>query len=298
MHIPVLLHEVIDQLQPQNGETVLDCNMNRAGHSKEIAKHIGVSGHIIGIDLDANALNEAMENLSTLPEHPRIHLMHSNFRNLDTVLTELQVSHVDKVLFDLGLSSQELDESGRGFTFQKDEPLIMTFHNKPGEEIITAKDIVNLWSEETLADIIYFYSDERFARRIARAIVDERIHREIQTTGELAQIIHNAVPAFYRNGKTDCATKTFQAIRIAVNDEIGAIKEALPKAMSTLRPGGRMAVITFHSLEDRVVKELFREFNKEGHGKILTKKPIVPGREEVTSNPRSRSAKLRVIEKL
>lgn len=298
MHIPVLLQEVMKGLELESGLTVLDCNMNRAGHSIEIAKVLGAKGYIIGIDLDTDALNEAMEKLSTLPEHPRIHLMHSNFRNLDTVLAELEVSSVDRVLFDLGLSSQELDISGRGFSFQREEPLQMTFHNKPTEEMITAYDVVNDWSEETLADIIYYYSDEQFSRRIAKAIVERRKETPITTTTMLAEIVSAAVPGFYRNGKIHPATKTFQAIRIAVNDEMGAIKEALPKALASLRSGGRLLVITFHSIEDRVVKELFKEFAATNQANIITKKPIAPSLEEVRQNPRSRSAKLRIVEKI
>lgn len=298
MHVPVLLQEVMTGLQLEPGLTVLDCNMNRAGHSIEIAKMLGEKGHIIGIDLDAEALNEAMERLSTLKVHPRIHLMHSNFRNLDTVLHELGISSVDRVLFDLGLSSQELDISGRGFTFQKDEPLQMTFHNKPTEEMITAYDVVNDWSEETLADIIYYYSDEQFSRRIAKAIVERRKESPISTTTMLAEIVSHAVPTFYRNGKIHPATKTFQAIRIAVNDEMGAIKEALPKALTSLKQGGRLLVITFHSIEDRVVKQIYKEFAATNQAIIITKKPIVPTLHEVRENPRSRSAKLRIIEKL
>lgn len=298
MHIPVLLQEVIEGLQLEPGLTVLDCNMNRAGHSMHIASQLGDTGHIIGIDLDTDALNEAMERLSTLSVHPRIHLMHSNFRNLDTVLAELEVSSVDRVLFDLGLSSQELDISGRGFSFQKEEPLQMTFHNRPTEEMITARDVVNDWSEETLADIIYYYSDEQFSRRIAKAIIEHRKIKPIDTTTELASIVSEAVPGFYRNGKIHPATKTFQAIRIAVNDEMGAVKEALPKALHALVPGGRLLVITFHSIEDRVVKEIFKDFAATNQAKIITKKPIAPTLEEVKSNPRSRSAKLRIIEKI
>ncbi len=298
MHEPVLLQEVLEVLDPQKGETFLDCNLNRAGHSLEIAKCLGDKGTLIGIDLDTVALHEAEERFAQLPEHPRICLMHDNFRNLDLVLADCGVGSAHKVLFDLGLSSQELDSSGRGFTFQKDEPLLMTYQSQISEETLTAKDILNLWEEETLADIIYAYGGERNSRKIAKEIVAFRKTKDFETTFDLVECVRRATPARFQKGKTHFATKVFQAIRIAVNDELGAVKEALEKAFGHLAPGGRIAVITFHSLEDKVVKEFFKELYSQKKLIYIHKKPLVPSREEVKRNPRSRSSKLRTIQKL
>jgi 16S rRNA (cytosine1402-N4)-methyltransferase len=298
MHIPVLLKEVIESLDLHAGEVVVDCNLNRGGHSLAILKKIGPSGTLVGIDLDRDALLEAQKNFQTLPEHGRICLMNDNFRNFDKVMDDTGIQEVDKVLFDLGLSSEELDISGRGFTFQKDEPLLMTFHSHPGEETLTAGDILNLWSEETLADIIFFYGDERYARRIAKAIVSARKEKKIETTFDLVEIIRSAVPHSYTVGKTHFATKTFQAIRIATNDEMEALKAALTHAFSFLKKGGRISVITFHSLEDRMVKNFFRNLVQEGLGELLYKKPLAPQRDEVIENPRARSSKLRTLIKV
>ena len=295
MHIPVLLKEVIDGLDLKQGQTVLDCNLNRGGHSLEILKKIGKNGTLIGIDLDADALNEARVNFEKLPEHGRICLMNTNFRKVDEVMEDTRVSSVDAILFDLGLSSEELDISGRGFTFQKDEPLLMTFASNIKEDTLTARDMVNMWSEETLADIIYFYSDEKYARRIAKAIVLKRKEKEIETTFELVDIIAGAVPHLYKKGKTHFATKTFQSLRIAANDEMESLKEGLEKSFNFLKKDGRMAVITFHSLEDRIVKNFFRDLKNKDKLTLINKKPIAPSREEIKENPRSRSSKLRII---
>lgn len=297
-HIPVLLHETLDVLDPSPGQIILDCNLNRAGHSIEIAKRLGEKGTIIGIDLDANALNEAQELLSKLKAHPRICLMHDNFKNLDIVLEELQIKNVDAVLFDLGLSSQELDTSGRGFTFQKDEPLYMTYQSNIVPETLTAKDVLNLWEEETLADIIYAYGGERNSRKIAKEIVSFRKQQPLETTFDLVECIRRATPSRFQSGKTHFATKTFQAIRIVVNDEIETLREALQKAYEALNPKGKLVVITFHSLEDKIVKEFFKELYNQKLISYSNKKPIVPGRDEVKSNPRARSSKLRSIIKL
>lgn len=297
-HIPVLLKEVIEGLDLHAGDVVIDCNINRAGHSLEIAKKIGSAGTLIGIDLDIDALSEAQAKLAELPEHPRICLIYNNFRNLDQVLFDTSIEKADKILFDLGQSSQEIDISGRGFTFQKDEQLLMTYSSKVDEETLTAKDIVNLWSEETLADIIYHYSDEQFARRIAKGIVEGRKESPIETTFQLVEIIRKSVPIFYTKTRSHYATKTFQALRIAVNDEMEALKEGMQKAFECLKKEGRLAVITFHSLEDKIVKQYFKSLQDEGVAKLVNKKPIAPERDEVLQNPRSRSSKLRIITKI
>ena len=296
-HIPVLLHETLEILDLKKGQTVLDCNLNRAGHSIEMAKLLGSNGTIVGIDLDAGALNEAQEVLSKLAEHPHIYLIHENFRNLDKVLEETGVELVDSVLFDLGLSSQELDTSGRGFTFQKDEPLYMTYQSNIEPETLTAKDVLNLWGEESLADIIYAYGGERNSRKIAKEIVSLRKQKPFETTFDLVEAIKRATPSRFQSGKTHFATKTFQAIRIVVNDEIEALKEALQKAWAALAPNGKLVVITFHSLEDKVVKEFFKEKKTVGEAEYINKKPIVPGRAEIKDNPRARSSKLRSVHK-
>jgi 16S rRNA (cytosine1402-N4)-methyltransferase len=297
-HIPVLLHETLEILAPEAGQIIVDCNLNRAGHSIEIAKLLGEDGTIIGIDLDVNALNEAREVLSKLSAHPHIYLMHDNFKNLDVILSDIGISSVDAILFDLGLSSQELDTSGRGFTFQKDEPLFMTYQSEIVPETLTAKDVLNLWGEETLADIIYAYGGERNSRKIAKEIVTYRKEKDFETTFDLVESIKRATPARFQSGKTHFATKTFQAIRIVVNDEMETLKEALKKAFAALNPNGKLVVITFHSLEDKIVKEFFKELYVENKIVYTNKKPIVPGRDEIKSNPRSRSSKLRSIIKL
>lgn len=298
IHIPVLLQESLILLDLCKSQTVIDCNVNRAGHAIEIAKVIGSGGTLIGIDLDIEALTEAQKNLSQLDEHPRICLIHNNFRNLEQVLEDTGVEKVDRIFFDLGLSSQELDVSGRGFTFQKDEPLHMTFNSKVDEDTLTAKDILNLWEEETLADIIFAYSDEKFARRIARGIVGRRKVKEFETTFDLVDIIEKSVPEGYIKAKSHFATKTFQAIRIAVNDEMGALKESLEKSFDILGPKGRIVVITFHSLEDRIVKHYFKKIYQEKKATLIIKKPLEPTRAEIKLNPRSRSAKIRAVEKI
>jgi 16S rRNA (cytosine1402-N4)-methyltransferase len=212
-------------------------------------------------------------------------------------LDQAGVAGVDGIIFDLGLSSNQIEESGRGFSFKTDEPLLMTMKKDPQSSDITAYEIVNSWSEESLADIIYGYGEDRFARRIAKAIVMAREIQSIETAGQLSDIIASVVPKFGFK-KINPATKTFQAIRIAVNDELGAIKEALPKAFSRLNTGGRISIISFHSLEDRIVKRFFKEKSEAGEGRLINKKPITPSPQEIAENPRSRSAKLRIIEKI
>lgn len=289
-HQPVLLQETLELLAIESDDTVLDATLGGGGHSYAIAKELGDEGHLIGIDTDAKALERSQNRLQELDAH--VTLVHDNFRNLDKVLTKLSVRKVDKALFDLGWSSDQLAESNRGFSFQKDEPLLMTLRDEPDEHALTAREIVNEWEEENIADIIFAYGGERLSRRIARAIVTARKEKAIETTGDLVGIIEEAIPK--RGAKRlHPTTRTFQALRITVNDEIGALKEGLTKAYDALEEEGRIAVITFHSLEDKVVKEMFRVWNKEDKGMLLVKKPIAPTREEVQENPRARSAKLR-----
>jgi 16S rRNA (cytosine1402-N4)-methyltransferase len=299
-HTPVLLKEVLEQLDPQKGDVVLDGTVGNAGHSVEICKQIGKSGVLIGLDQDANSLKVAGSNLKEAK--CKVFLVEENFRNLDKALESFQpkagrprAEKINKILLDLGVNSDQIDNSGRGFTFLKDEPLLMTMKAEVGRGDLTAREIVNKWREDELADIIYKYGEERFSRSIARNIVRKR---PIETTFELVEIIRLSVPPNYRNNKRlHCATRTFQALRIAVNDELGALVDGLNKSWQVLEKGGRLVVISFHSLEDRIVKNYFKDLSATGEGKILTKKPVIPTEAEERENPRSRSAKLRAIEK-
>lgn len=295
MHIPVLLHETINGLAIKKGGTYVDCTVNRGGHSIEIARLIGTQGTLICIDLDQVALSESKSLLTQLPNTPTLHFVHSNFRHLENILKDLGINQVDGLIADLGLSSQELDISGRGFSFRFDEPLHMTFDADPSEDTTTAKEIVNNWSEETIADILFGYADERYAKRIAREIVKSRIGKTINTTTELVDIISSSVPSLYRHRKIHFATKTFQALRMATNDELGSIKDLINSLPTVLHSNGRACIITFHSTEDRLVKQLFKEKSEEFVS--ITKKPITPSEEELKNNPRSRSAQLRIIER-
>ena len=295
-HRTVLLHEAIDALAIKPDDIVVDATLGAAGHAVVIATKLGNKGKFIGIDADKNAIEraeKALEHFHTL----EIHLIQENFRNLQNILHKLGISNISKALFDLGWSGYQLEE-GRGFSFLKDEPLLMTYADNTGSEALTAKTIVNEWSEESLADIIYGWGEERYSRRIARKIVERRAAKPFETSKELAELIKEAVPAKYRYGRLHPATRTFQALRIAVNDELGALKAGLNAAWSHLAPNGRVAVISFHSIEDREVKRTFADWEKQGAGKRINRSPIIPSAEEIAENPRSRSAKLRVIEKL
>jgi 16S rRNA (cytosine1402-N4)-methyltransferase len=271
----------------------LDGTLGGAGHALALAKVLNGKINVIGLDNDEQAIIRAEKTLANRCQ--KLILQNENYRNLDKVLEQNNIKGVDLILLDLGISSDELDNSGRGFTFSKDEPLLMTMGD-PINYQFTAKDIVNNWDEEVIANIIFGYGEERFARRIARTIINYRQKKKIETTGELKELISVSVPGFYRRGKIHPATKTFQALRIAVNDELGALRDGLRKGYDSLNNGGRMAVIAFHSLEDRIVKDFYKEKMKDG-AKVLTKKPIIASDQEIAENPRSRSAKLRVIEK-
>ncbi len=295
VHIPVMLRETINELNLSLGLTVVDCTTNRAGHSLEIAKIIGNFGTLICIDLDNQALSEAKKNIeSNISKEnlPTVHYINSNFSKIEDILKSLNIQKVDRVLADLGLSSQELDVSGRGFSFMRDEPLLMTFENQDdiSNETLTAKDIVNSWSEETLSDILFYFSDERYAKRIAKNICERRKEKEIKTTFDLVDIIRSSVPAVYRNGKTNCATKTFQAIRMSVNREIDSIKDLIKSFETIIKEGGLVSVITFHSTEDRIVKQAINDIKEL---KKINKKPTTASELEIKNNTRSRSAKLR-----
>lgn len=289
MHIPVLLNEVIDALRVRPGEVLLDATVGSATHAAAIAEAAGGSITIIGIDEDEDALARAEGRLRQT--NASVFLWRGNFRHLDEALRAHGTTQVHAILFDLGVSTQELLESGRGFSFNRDEPLLMTF--RTGSEAgVTAREVVNRWSEESITAILKGFGEERKARAIARAIVAARAHHPIETSRALADII-STVKGVSR-GRTHPATRAFQAIRMAVNDELPALTEGLGKALALLAPGGRLAVISFHSGEDRIVKRMFREAQTGGAG-TASKKPLVPSREEVRENPRSRSAKVRIF---
>lgn len=294
-HITVLKQEAVDYLKPKTGGVVVDATIGSAGHSLEICKKYP-DIKIVGIDRDKDALERSREFLSK--NKCSFILVEDSFKNLEKVLDGQGLQKVSGFLFDLGLNSEQLENSGRGFSFKKDEPLLMTWKKSPDENDFTAKDIVNDWSEESIANIIFGYGEERYARRIAKKIIEERKKEPIETTVRLVRIIKEAVPKSYRHGKIYFATKTFQALRIAVNDELESLRTALEESFKKLEKKGRIVVISFHGLEDKIVKEFFKSREKEGSAKIITKKPLRPRKEEIEQNPRSRSAKMRVIEKI
>ncbi len=286
-HKSVMTDEVLAALAVKDGEVVVDATYGRGGHSTALKKAAKIK--LIALDADPDG-----KTVSSNGAGPAV--VEANFADLKEVLKKLGITEVDKVLFDLGWNMTQLD-SGRGFSFMRDEPLNMSYTVKPRSGF-TAAEALNEWSEETLADVLFGYGEERYARRIAKAIAARRIVQPFETTRELVEVVSDSVPATYRRGRINPATKTFQALRIAVNDELGVLKQGLSAAWEALLPGGRIAVITFHSIEDRIVKRYFAALAKEGSGKLLYKKPLTPSAGEVTSNPASRSAKLRAIEKI
>jgi 16S rRNA (cytosine1402-N4)-methyltransferase len=294
MHIPVLYTESIDALNIQPDGVYVDGTLGGAGHASGIAEKLSMDGTLIGLDVDSHAIERATQKLAKYPGH--IKLFRENFRNLSQVLDAENITAVDGVLLDLGWSSFQVDDAERGFSFQSDGPLVMTLWDNPDASMVTAADIINTWSEETLADIFYAYGDETAARLIAKKIVAARRDAKFTTTGELADFIAHVIP--FRKGRTHPATRVFQALRIAVNDEYGALQQTLQDIVRYLRPGGRLAIITFHSGEDRIVKNTFKTWQDAGLGTVTTKKPITPTDEELAHNPRCRSAKLRIFEKL
>jgi 16S rRNA (cytosine1402-N4)-methyltransferase len=296
VHETVLLKETVDGLNLKKGDIVFDGTLGGGGHSAYVTETFGPAVKIIAVDRDSEALKRAEERLKNLKANYSLIL--SDYRNIDTVLDNQKVKEVQGIILDLGLSSNQLDESGRGFSFKNNEPLFMTFASPGDKPTVTAETVVNQWGEGTLADIIYGYADERYAKRIAKKIIEERKVKEIKTTNELVEIIRQAVPAIYRRGRIHFATKTFQAIRMAVNDELGALKEGLEKGFERLSKRGRMSVISFHSGEDRIVKNYFRDKAKEKKAILINKRPIISSQTEISKNSRSRSAKLRIIEKI
>lgn len=289
VHEPVMVAEVLEQLEPSRGGLFVDCTVGLGGHAQALLE--GGASRLIGVDRDPTALAIARESL--LAYGDRVALVHSDYRALADVLDAQGVAAADGILADLGVSSMQLDAPGRGFSFRRDEPLDMRMDTSTGP---TAADALAEADEQALADVIYEFGEERHARRVARAIVAARREAPIETTGRLADIVRRAIP---RKGysRIDPATRTFQAIRIWVNRELEALDAFLGRAADRLAPGGRLAVITFHSLEDRIVKHTFRALQSEGRIAIRTKRPIVPAEAEVERNPRARSAKLRAAGK-
>ena len=306
VHKPVLLDECMEVLNIRPGGVYVDGTLGRAGHSREIARRLTV-GRLICIDQDMAAIEAAEERLA--PWRDRVTLVHGNFSGLADILRQAGVSGVDGALFDLDVSSPQLDDASRGFSYMQDAPLDMRMD---AAAALTAREVVNTWSPEELRRILYEYGEERYAPAIARAIVRAREEKPVETTLELADIIRGAMPPAALREKQHPAKRTFQAVRIAVNGELDVLPPMLKAAVESLNPGGRLAVITFHSLEDRIVKRTMRDMargctcppefpvcvcGKKPMLRLVTRRPIVPGTEELSENPRARSAKLRAAEK-
>ena len=296
IHRPVLLNEVLEILNPQPGETHIDATVNGGGHARAILARIAPSGTLFGIDRDCELVDAARERVREDAKQNTVILACGNYRTMQEIAAQHGLSGVDGILFDLGFSSHHIERSGRGFSFLKEEPLDMRYN--PGENRMTAEEIVNRWPEDTLADIFSRYGEERFAPRIARGIVRARKARAIRSTEALSEIITQSVPAVARRKRLHPATRTFQALRIAVNEELESLEQALPAAVSLLAAGGRIAIISFHSLEDRIVKTFMRSEYKKDTIRILTAKPVRPEAEEIRANPRARSARLRAAVKI
>jgi 16S rRNA (cytosine1402-N4)-methyltransferase len=290
-HSSVMVKEALQHLAPGVGEQLVDATAGEGGHSYELLQH-APKARLLALDADPRAVEVTRERLQKFGT--RAEVVEANFGDLGKVLKHKKIHTVHKVLFDLGWNSGQLG-SGRGFSFLVDEPLNMSYGKKSASGF-TAAEALNEWDEETLANVFYGYGEERYARRIAKAVIVRREIQPIRTTLELVEIVRDSTPSAYHRGRIHCATRTFQALRMAVNDELGVIDRGVRAAWEHLAPHGRIAVITFHSIEDRAVKRLFAEFAKQG-GTLVVKKPLVPTRTEISHNPRARSSKLRVIEK-
>ncbi|MCG7407805.1 16S rRNA (cytosine(1402)-N(4))-methyltransferase RsmH [Paenibacillus sp. ACRRX] len=313
-HITVLREQSVDGLAVRPDGIYVDCTLGGAGHSELIASKLSAEGRLIALDQDDWAHDNAKQRLAAYMD--RVTLVRTNFRHLEEALLEAGVPQingvpqVDGILFDLGVSSPQLDEGDRGFSYNHDAPLDMRMDQLG---LLTAHDIVNEWSEAEIAKILFEYGEEKFSRRIAKVIVEARAQEPIETTGQLAELVKKGIPAAARRTGGHPAKRSFQALRIAVNDELGAFEDSLHQAVRCLNPGGRVAVITFHSLEDRICKKTFTSYvgrctcppglpvcgcNSTGSLTLVNRKPILPSEEELEHNPRSRSAKLRIAEKL
>lgn len=294
-HLPVMPSEVLSWLQPHSGGIYVDCTVGYCGHAKEILRVSQPHGIVLGIDRDVQAINAGRQELQSFGD--RAILVKAHFMELKQILVERGIPRVHGVLFDLGVSSPQFDEPSRGFSFRSEGPLDMRMDQSSGR---TAADIVNELDETDLADMIYRLGEERYSRRIARAIVSARRRQTLTNTHQLVSVIESAVPGHYRRGRIHCATRTFQALRIAVNNELDHLETSFRDAADALASGGRLCVISFHSLEDRIVKQTFKGLSSQSGGEleILTKRPQVPSDDERNRNPRSRSAKLRVMQRI
>lgn len=288
-HVPVMLAEILEYLNPLAGHCYIDCTLGGAGYTMALADKVGPTGKVLGIDLDETAFNNAYRQISE-KKLENIVLVNDNFKNLKTIVAENFPGKVDGVVFDLGLSSAQLDDETRGFSFKGDRPLDMAFGPKNSR---STTDIINEYSLLELTEIFREYGEERRAYQIAKEIVASRKQKRLETTSDLISVIEKAVP-FRHYSKINPATKIFQALRMETNEELAVLKEVLPKAIDILKPGGRLVVVSFHSGEDRIVKRFLKD-NPEV--KVLTKRPIIAQEEETETNPRARSAKLRAAEK-
>src|SRR3989338_2952006 len=291
MHVPVLVEEVVTALDPRPGKRFIDATFGDGGHARAIAEMVLPGGMVLGIDWDPQ---QVLKHKDRVEKHIRV--IEENYANIERVARQYHVYPADGVIFDLGFSVFHIEHSGKGFSFRKDEPLIMRYAS--AEKGLTASDIVNEWSEKELERIFQEFGEERYAGRIARALCETRKKKPFRTTVQLADAIMRAIPAAARTMRIHPATRIFQALRIVVNNEFGNMKKGIAGAYNVLGSGGRIVVITFHSLEDRIVKELFRAMCAEGKMRLVNKKVIMPQRGEVVRNPRARSAKLRIAEKI
>ena len=308
-HETVLLHETVDGLDIKPDGVYVDCTLGGAGHAQYLLDQLGPQGHLYAFDQDMTAINNAKLKLADYIEKGQVTFIHQNFRHLKQALEELGIDQVDGIYYDLGVSSPQLDVAERGFSYGQEARVDMRMNQ---EQALSAYEVVNDWPYEDLVHILYRYGEEKFAKRIARAIEERRAERPIETTTELAEIVKTAIPAATRRTGGHPAKRSFQAIRIAVNDELGAVEDSLEQALTLLKPEGRISVITFHSLEDRLVKQLFKEVSQgpevprglpvlpgqmQAPFALVNRKPIVASPEELEANNRSRSAKLRILRK-
>ena len=308
-HETVLLHKTVDGLDIKPDGVYVDCTLGGAGHAQYLLDQLGPQGHLYAFDQDMTAINNAKLKLADYVEKGQVTFIHQNFRHLKQALEELGIDQVDGIYYDLGVSSPQLDVAERGFSYGQEARLDMRMNQ---EQALSAYEVVNDWPYEDLVHILYRYGEEKFAKRIARAIEERRAQRPIETTTELAEIVKMAIPAATRRTGGHPAKRSFQAIRIAVNDELGAVEDSLEQALTLLKPEGRISVITFHSLEDRLVKQLFKEVSQgpevprglpvlpgqmQAPFGLVNRKPIVASPEELEANNRSRSAKLRILSK-
>ncbi len=294
MHVPVLKKEAIEYLDVKPNENFIDCTLGQMGHTLGILEKNGPGGKVLGIDWSQTAVQNAKSRIQDTEYKDRVIIICDNFANLKKIVEKINFAPVAGILLDLGMSSWHLEESKKGFSFQQDEPLDMRYNIEA--QNLTAEMVVNERPKEEIERILREYGEERFAGRIAAEIIKSRKLKPIKTTFQLVEIIKRATPVWYQHKKIHFATRVFQALRIAVNDELNNLAKVLPQTSDILEPGARLVVISFHSLEDRIVKSFLKDNSQKGHFKILTNKPVVPAEEEQASNPRSRSAKMRCAE--